>query len=254
MLPFCLFTRMLSAAVRAPIHLASHVFDRILSPLLRSVSAKGLPASPKRSPASLICSHFSMLRACLLFLSTCRKQDKQPRRTADGFEEAVGVNHLGHFLLCNLLIDELKQARVVFIGTETHNPGSIAGKIPPQVSQSVSQSGGEKCGASSIGMCVLTRVARCGGQHASRGKALLPCCTRLSGKSSRFWWWEVLSTWVEGKPKYLNRHAAVPCEKANSGLFCSTHDGLLLFIPQFYAVWDRDMRRGVFFDADFVSE
>lgn len=60
-------------------------------------------------------------------------QDKEPRRTADGFEEAVGVNHLGHFLLVNLLLDELKQSRVIFIGTETHNPGSIAGKIPPQV-------------------------------------------------------------------------------------------------------------------------
>ncbi|CAB1098758.1 unnamed protein product [Ectocarpus sp. CCAP 1310/34] len=59
-------------------------------------------------------------------------KDKKPRRTADGFEEAIGVNHLGHFLLVNLLIDELKQSRVVFIGTETHNPGSIAGKIPPQ--------------------------------------------------------------------------------------------------------------------------
>lgn len=69
-----------------------------------------------------------------VFASPPPRQDKKPRRTADGFEEAVGVNHLGHFLLCNLLIDELKQARVVFIGTETHNPGSIAGKIPPQVS------------------------------------------------------------------------------------------------------------------------
>lgn len=70
-----------------------------------------------------------------LFFNT--QQDKAPRRTADGFEEAVGVNHLGHFLLCNLLIDELKKSRVVFIGTETHNPGSIAGKIPPQASESL---------------------------------------------------------------------------------------------------------------------
>ncbi|CAN0107879.1 unnamed protein product [Discosporangium mesarthrocarpum] len=59
-------------------------------------------------------------------------KDKEARRTADGFEEAVGINHLGHFLLCNLLLDELKNSRVIFIGTETHNPGSIAGKIPPQ--------------------------------------------------------------------------------------------------------------------------
>ncbi|CAN0061646.1 unnamed protein product [Ascophyllum nodosum] len=59
-------------------------------------------------------------------------KDKEPRKTADGFEEAVGVNHLGHFLLVNLLLDDLKQSRVIFIGTETHNPGSIAGKIPPQ--------------------------------------------------------------------------------------------------------------------------
>lgn len=77
---------------------------------------------------------YTTLSALSCSLLSSRKQDKKPRRTADGFEEAVGVNHLGHFLLCNLLIDELKQSRVVFIGTETHNPGSIAGKIPPQVS------------------------------------------------------------------------------------------------------------------------
>eukprot|EP00183_Erythrolobus_madagascarensis_P007070 CAMPEP_0185844010 /NCGR_PEP_ID=MMETSP1354-20130828/339_1 /TAXON_ID=708628 /ORGANISM="Erythrolobus madagascarensis, Strain CCMP3276" /LENGTH=418 /DNA_ID=CAMNT_0028543615 /DNA_START=128 /DNA_END=1384 /DNA_ORIENTATION=- len=66
-------------------------------------------------------------------------KDKKPRFTADGYEEHVGTNHLGHFLLSHLLVSDLHKSarsglspRLVFIGTETHNPDSIAGKVPPQ--------------------------------------------------------------------------------------------------------------------------
>jgi len=66
-------------------------------------------------------------------------KDKKPRFTADGFEEHVGTNHLGHFLLAHLLSEDLHKSertglspRLVFLGTETHNPDSIAGKVPPQ--------------------------------------------------------------------------------------------------------------------------
>ena len=37
--------------------------------------------------------------------------DKQKYVTTDGHEINVGVNHLGHFLLVNLLLDQLKKSR-----------------------------------------------------------------------------------------------------------------------------------------------
>lgn len=63
-------------------------------------------------------------------------RDKAPRLTGDGFDETLQVNHLGHFLLVNLLMGELKRScgRVVFLATPTHNPDTIAGKVPPQAS------------------------------------------------------------------------------------------------------------------------
>jgi protochlorophyllide reductase len=71
--------------------------------------------------------------------ATWHPKDKEPRFTADGFEEHVGTNHLGHFLLSHLLVDDLKTSsrtglnpRVIFLGTETHNPNSPAGKVPPR--------------------------------------------------------------------------------------------------------------------------
>eukprot|EP00293_Proteomonas_sulcata_P015731 CAMPEP_0184291588 /NCGR_PEP_ID=MMETSP1049-20130417/3566_1 /TAXON_ID=77928 /ORGANISM="Proteomonas sulcata, Strain CCMP704" /LENGTH=603 /DNA_ID=CAMNT_0026599073 /DNA_START=30 /DNA_END=1841 /DNA_ORIENTATION=+ len=59
-------------------------------------------------------------------------RDKEPRLTVDGYEEAFATNHLGHFLLCNLLLGDLpeNEGRILFIGTETANDG-LAGKIPP---------------------------------------------------------------------------------------------------------------------------
>lgn len=61
-------------------------------------------------------------------------KDKAPRMTEDGFDETLQVNHLGHFLLANLLLPDLKFAkgRLVFLSTQTHNPDTLPGKIPPQ--------------------------------------------------------------------------------------------------------------------------
>lgn len=49
-------------------------------------------------------------------------------RTEDGFGLMFGVNHLGHFLLTNLLLKRLKEcgpSRVVTVSSMAHNFGSI---------------------------------------------------------------------------------------------------------------------------------
>ncbi len=62
---------------------------------------------------------------------------KEPLRSPEGFELSVATNHLGHFLLCNLMLEDLKQSsssdpRLVILGTVTHNPDELGGKIPPR--------------------------------------------------------------------------------------------------------------------------
>lgn len=58
---------------------------------------------------------------------------KEPRYTADGFELSVGTNHLGHFLLANMLMEDIQHKendtnrRVIIVG-------SITGKFAAYVS------------------------------------------------------------------------------------------------------------------------
>jgi protochlorophyllide reductase len=60
---------------------------------------------------------------------------KEPLRSKDGYELSVATNHLGHFLLCNLLLKDLMKSpsldrRLVILGTVTANPKELGGKIP----------------------------------------------------------------------------------------------------------------------------
>ncbi|MEM9087995.1 MAG: protochlorophyllide reductase [Cyanobacteria bacterium P01_F01_bin.53] len=60
---------------------------------------------------------------------------KTPERSEDGYEISVATNHLGHFLMCNLLLEDMKKAshpepRLVTLGTVTANPKELGGKIP----------------------------------------------------------------------------------------------------------------------------
>ncbi len=60
---------------------------------------------------------------------------KKPMRSRDGYELSVATNHLGHFLLCNLMLKDLMKSpsadkRLVILGTVTANPKELGGKIP----------------------------------------------------------------------------------------------------------------------------
>ncbi|THG07728.1 hypothetical protein TEA_026668 [Camellia sinensis var. sinensis] len=62
---------------------------------------------------------------------------KEPTFTAEGFELSVGTNHLGHFLLSRLMLDDLKQSdypskRLIIVGSITGNTNTLAGNVPPK--------------------------------------------------------------------------------------------------------------------------
>ena len=57
-----------------------------------------------------------------------------PTWTQDGFEESLGVNHLSHFLLCNLMIPDLKKSkepRCIIVGSITGNTNTVPSSPTP---------------------------------------------------------------------------------------------------------------------------
>ncbi|XP_047161103.1 protochlorophyllide reductase, chloroplastic-like [Vigna umbellata] len=61
----------------------------------------------------------------------------EPTYTADGFELSVGTNHLGHFLLSRLLLEDLNKSdypsrRLIIVGSITGNTNTLAGNVPPK--------------------------------------------------------------------------------------------------------------------------
>ncbi|EAQ74810.1 MULTISPECIES: protochlorophyllide reductase [unclassified Synechococcus] len=60
---------------------------------------------------------------------------KQPERSPQGYEISMATNHLGHFLLIQALLDDMKKSshpsrRLVILGTVTANSKELGGKIP----------------------------------------------------------------------------------------------------------------------------
>ena len=73
-----------------------------------------------------------------------------PRRSVDGFEETFAVNHLGHFLLANLLLpDMVEHGRITIVSSGVHDPAAKTGLPAPRfetahaVADDVAETGGE---------------------------------------------------------------------------------------------------------------
>jgi protochlorophyllide reductase len=73
------------------------------------------------------------LDALVCNAATYLPQLKEPLRSPDGYEISVATNYLGHFLLANLMLEDLQKAsapRLVTLGTVTANSEEFGGKIP----------------------------------------------------------------------------------------------------------------------------
>ncbi|KAL2613054.1 hypothetical protein R1flu_024746 [Riccia fluitans] len=63
--------------------------------------------------------------------------DKEPKFSAEGFELSVATNHMGHFLLARLLLEDIEKAedslrRMIIVGSITGNSNTVAGNVPPK--------------------------------------------------------------------------------------------------------------------------
>lgn len=61
-----------------------------------------------------------------------RPTDPEPAWTDDGFEQSMGINHFGHFLLANLMVKDMskaKDARMCIVGSITGNTNTVGGGL-----------------------------------------------------------------------------------------------------------------------------
>ena len=94
---------------------------------------------------------------------------KQPKRSPQGYELSMATNHLGHFLLIQLLLDRLKASthpskRIVILGTVTANSKELGGKIPIPAPADLGDLSGFEAG-------FLDPIAMASGQKFKPGKA-----------------------------------------------------------------------------------
>ena len=94
---------------------------------------------------------------------------KKPEWSQQGYEISMATNHLGHFLLIQLLLDRIRNSthpskRVVILGTVTANSKELGGKIPIPAPADLGNLSGFEAG-------FVTPVTMANGKNFKPGKA-----------------------------------------------------------------------------------
>jgi protochlorophyllide reductase len=84
---------------------------------------------------TLVASLGRPIDALVINAAVYKPRLKQPERSPQGFEQSMATNHLGHFLLIQMLLADLQQSshpsrRLIILGTVTANSKELGGKIP----------------------------------------------------------------------------------------------------------------------------
>ena len=82
-------------------------------------------ASVRRFPESVASKKLPPLTAVVLNAGGINMKAKSLEFTEDGFERTFQLNFLGHFLMANLLIEQMTMpARIVFVSSDLHDPAA----------------------------------------------------------------------------------------------------------------------------------
>ena len=100
---------------------------------------------------TLVASLGLPLDALVINAAVYKPRLKQPEWSPQGYEISMATNHLGHFLLIQLLLEDLKRSthpsrRVVIMGTVTANSKELGGKIPIPAPADLGDMAGFKAG------------------------------------------------------------------------------------------------------------
>jgi protochlorophyllide reductase len=118
---------------------------------------------------TLVASLGRPLDALVVNAAVYKPRLKQPERSPQGYELSMATNHLGHFLLIHLLLDDIRcsshpSRRVVILGTVTANSKELGGKIPIPAPADLGDLSGFEAG-------FLAPIAMANGKPFKPGKA-----------------------------------------------------------------------------------
>jgi NAD(P)-dependent dehydrogenase (short-subunit alcohol dehydrogenase family) len=134
------------------------------------------------------------------------------RETSDGFEAHFGVNHLGHFLLTNLLLDRLREsapARVVVVASDAMHFAALGPELEDLNWEKRKFSGWRSYGSSKLMNLLFSDELnrRLGGQGVV-AHALHPGIVRTELARDQPWWMHAVGLVLRPLSKDCERGAA----------------------------------------------